>query len=142
MPAGCGALVDALVHLVVANFDGAVALLGQGQEGQGRWGAQTEPPTAATGTLCGTASRRGTAAAIVAVFATATGENTRSPGGGVDAAGPARRKAPGRRYSRGGWRAPRGGGAGVAVVSLLKPAVRHDLVDKQSWSSRSSGTLP
>lgn len=120
MPPGCGALVDTPVNLVVTNFDGTVALLGKGQEGQRRRGAQAESPTAAAAAWSGTATRRGVAAASVAGIAT---HSARSTVDHVHATLPACRRAAGRRHSGRGWRAPRDGGASVAVVSMLKPAV-------------------
>lgn len=114
------------MHLVVADFDGTVALLGQGQEGQGRRRAQAEA-AAATGAWSGATTGRGTPAATVAVFATDTGDRTRSSVGRVDVSPPGRWNGAGRRHSGRGRRAPRGGVVSVAVISLLKPAVRNDL---------------
>ena len=129
------------MHLVVADFDGAVALLGQGQEGQGRRGAQAEGPTAA-GARSGDTTGRGT----VAVVATNTsGSSARSSVGRIDASCPhARREGAGRRRpGRGRCASSSGGGVSIAVISLLKPAVRDNLVEfiSESKAKENVGVL-
>ena len=133
IPSGGGALVDALMDLVVADLDGSVALLGQGQERQGRRGLQAESTASAR-----VATGRGIASASASVAAATDWASSPSSmrGGfvrrGDDVLGRGVVAATGRRGLSGrGWRATGvlGGRASVAVaVSLLKPSIRNDLI--------------
>lgn len=134
MTPGCG---DALVHLVVADLDGVVALLGQGHEGQGGGGLKAVAGRAAA------APRRSvvvlgcgkTASADRARGSKGGSGRTRSSVRGGEGVGAAIGAGHGGRGRAGGRPSGCGGVAdggccasvAGAVVSLLEPAVRNDL---------------